>query len=266
MVVRSTVWQPPRVTLRWALPVGTALGLLAVSELLSRTGVVSPRAIPPVTDALAAFVRLVRTEELWRAVGTTLQAWAIGVTIAAVLGIVAGLAIGGSQFLYRSVRGVIEFLRPVPEVAALPLIVLLVGTGVEMIVVLVVAGALWPMLFQALYGVQDLNPVMRDTARAYRLGPWTRFAHMTLPGATPYIATGLRLAAVGALKITVAAGLIVGAPGLGSAILDARNADHIDEMYALILVTALLGLTITFAFKYLERWTLRWHPTQRGVA
>jgi ABC-type nitrate/sulfonate/bicarbonate transport system permease component len=106
--------------------------------------------------------------------------------------------------------------------------------------------------------------VARDTARAYGLNKAMRFVFVSIPGATPYIATGLRIAATYALLTSVGSELIVGLPGLGYKIYKAQYAGQVDDMYALIATSGIIGLVITFAFNRLERVTLKWHPSQRA--
>lgn len=89
--------------------------------------------------------------------------------IAIIVGIPAGLLIGSSQKIYGSVRLVIEFLRPIPPIAVLPLAVLLYGSGIEMKIYLVAFSAFWIILFQTLYGVLDVDPVAKDTVRSLSL-------------------------------------------------------------------------------------------------
>ena len=96
----------------------------------------------------------------------------------------------GATFLYRQVRVVIEFLRFIPSVALIPVAVLLFGTGFGARSSLASFAATWPLLFQSMYGVQDVDPVARDTAQAYRLGRVRQALFVTLPSAAPYIATG----------------------------------------------------------------------------
>jgi ABC-type nitrate/sulfonate/bicarbonate transport system permease component len=95
-------------------------------------------------------------------------------------------------------------------------------------VALAVFGATFPLLFQAMYGIADVDPVATDTARAFRMGWSTRLGRVVLPSCAPYLATGLR-------------------------------------MYALILAAGLLGVGLNLGFHALERWVLFWHPSHRPV-
>lgn len=246
------------------LPWLTVLAVLTVLEVLSRSGVIPENYLPAVTTVLAALVAELDDPTFWLRVWETLQAWSLGLIAAAVTGIPLGLAIGSNRLAYRAVRVLLEFLRPIPPVAVLPLAVLLFGTGVEMKVYLVAFAAFFPLLFQALYGVQDVDPVARDTARAYGLGRSARFVWIAVPSALPYVATGLRLSAAIALIVTIATELVVGSSGLGYAINEVRYAGDIAMMYGIIVVTGVLGLVIAITFRRLERHLLRWHASQRA--
>jgi ABC-type nitrate/sulfonate/bicarbonate transport system permease component len=120
------------------------------------------------------------------------------------------------------------------------------------------------VLIQVLYGVQDVDPVAYDTARSYGLGPWARVRHVLWPTALPYVMTGVRLAAAVALILAVTAELVIGSPGLGARIAVAQTSQAVPEMYALILVTGLLGLTINLGARAVERRALFWHQSVRG--
>lgn len=250
----------------WAVKLAGVLITLGCLELASRTGALPRQWFPPVTEMYAELARLVVGLPLWVEVGRTLSGWAAGLLIATVLAVPAGMLLGASAPAFRLVRVVIEFLRPVPSVALIPLAVLVLGTGLETKVFLVAFATFWPILFQTIYGVRDVDPVATDTARSYGLGPLARFARVTLPSAAPYIATGLRIASAIALVLAVTAELVIGAPGLGQAIIVAQSGGAITLMYALIIATGLLGWALNSAFSAAERRLLHWHPAQRREA
>ena len=155
----------------------------------------------------AALFDEVQASSFWKAVGNTLQGWAIGLAIAALIAIPVGIVVGSSQLLYRIARAVIEFLRPIPSVALIPLAILIWGSGLESKVFLAAFAATWPLLMQTLYGVQDVDPVATDTARSFGFGRTSRLLRVTLPSAVPYIATGVRISAAVALILAVTAEL-----------------------------------------------------------
>ncbi|RDG30544.1 ABC transporter permease, partial [Streptomyces corynorhini] len=160
----------------------------------------------------------------------------------------------------------VEFLRPIPSVALIPLAVLLYGTDLRSTLLLVVYAAFWQVLVQVVLGIQDVDPVAEETARSYGLGTWARIRHLLWPTALPYVMTGVRLAASVALILAVTAELVIGAPGLGARIAVAQTSQAVPEMYALVVVAGLLGLLINLGARLVERRALFWHQSVRGEA
>lgn len=249
-----------------AAPVVVTLVVLGALELATRSGLFSEAYVPPVSEIVRELVRGCAGADYWRWVGETLEGWALGLSLAVGAAVPVGLLVGSSLFAYRSTRPVIDFLRPIPPVAFLPLFVLLYGIGLQSKVLLVAFGSFWPMLVQTMYGVQDVDPLARDSARVFGYGRVSLFARVVVPSTLSYIATGLRLVASIALIITISMELLVGSLGLGAAIARAQNAGVVTEMYALVLTTGILGLAIAILFARAERRVLRWHPSQWTAA
>jgi len=121
------------------------------------------------------------------------------------------------------------------------------------------------MLIQTVYGVQDVDPVATDTARAFGLGRLSRLYRITLPSAVPYIATGVRMCSAVALILSVTAELVIGSAGLGREVNVARSGGALEAMYALIITTGLLGWLLNVLATRAERRVLHWHPSQREL-
>lgn len=232
-------------------------------ELVVRLRLLDARWFPPVSEVFTTLVDEAGTSRFWGAFGNTLQSWSLGLVLAFVIAVPAGLAIGSSRRLYTAVKLVIEFLRPVPSVALIPLAVVTWGIGTETKVFLITFACVWPLLFQAMYGVQDVDPVALDTARSFRANAIDRWRHVILPGAMVYVATGVRVAVAIALMLSVAAEVIIGAPGLGREMGIAQSAGVPDLMYAYIVATGLVGMVLNFGVDRLERRLLRWHTVHR---
>jgi ABC-type nitrate/sulfonate/bicarbonate transport system permease component len=249
----------PSWTTRWL----GVIGVLALVELLTQTDILPGRYIPPVSTTFLVLVEQLQSSALWVTIWETLKGWAIGLAIATVVAVPVGMLLGSIQLLYRGVRVIIEFLRPIPSVALIPLAVLIYGAGLAMKVFLVSFASFWPLLFQTLYGVQDIDPVARDTARAYGLSRLSYVRYIVLPSAAPYIATGLRISSSIALILAVTGELVVGAPGIGREIGIAQSGGDAPLTYALISVAGVLGLVLNAIFQRLERLGLHWHASQR---
>src|ERR687890_140001 len=222
---------------RWAQAWIGVIGILVLLELIVRVGIIPSRYFPPMTTTFGTLFDQLGQSSFWTAVLQTLQGWALGLGIAALIAIPLGMLIGSNMLVYRGLRPIIEFLRPIPSVALIPLAVLIYGTGMGSKVFLAAFASTWPLLMQTLYGVQDVDPVATDTARSFGFSRVQRLARVTLPSAFPYIATGLRISATVALILVVTAELVIGAPGLGREINLARQGQNVDLMYALIIAT-----------------------------
>ncbi|MFF5360605.1 ABC transporter permease [Streptomyces scabiei] len=239
-------------------------GFLALWEAVPRLGLVEDDYLPPAGRVAGALAGELADAAFWTALGDTLTGWAFGLLIAATAGILTGVVIAVVPHLREATSSTIEFLRPIPSVALVPLAVLLYGSELRSVLVLVVYASFWQILIQTLYGVQDVDPVAEETARSYGLGPWARVRHVLWPSALPYVMTGLRLAAAVALVLAVTAELVIGAPGLGQRIAVAQTSQAVPELYALVVVTGLLGLLVNTGARAVERRALSWHQSVRG--
>jgi ABC-type nitrate/sulfonate/bicarbonate transport system permease component len=236
---------------------------LALWEVASRLGVVASTDVPPASDVLVELARLVPERAFWDAVGATMSQWAIGMVLSAGIAIPLGLLMGSVEAVWRAFRPLVEFLRPVPGMALVPLTVLLWGISGTSVLALIVFGCIWSLIVLSMYGAHDVDVGARDTARAFGLTAGQRAVWLVLPSALPYIATGLRVTSATALIIAVGGELVIAVTGLGHDIALAQTAGAVTTMYALILASGVLGIAIHLAFTRLERHFLRWHQSQR---
>ncbi|MGH2894386.1 MAG: ABC transporter permease [Solirubrobacteraceae bacterium] len=245
--------------------VGGVLVMLGIWQALSAAGTLPADSFPSVWSVVKAVVSDLGTASGWHAIGSTMAGWASGFAIGAAAALLAGMGIGLSAFAFRSTILVIEFMKTIPVIAILPLVMLEFGGTLKMEYTIVAFGVFWPLVIQVVYGVRAMDPVVRDTAEALRVTGLRRFGLVVLPSAAPFIATGLRIAAGVALILTIIAELIGGASGLGRDMLVAEDsgASALPHLYALIAITGLLGIAISVAFRAAERRLLRWHERFR---
>ena len=248
-----------------AVPLLSVLAAFGLWELISRTGTIAERDLPAMSDTFRELWSLGQTSAFWIAFGQTVRGWAIGLALAAALAVPIGIALGSSPLAAAAFRVPIEFLRPIPSAALIPLLFLTLGTNLKSEVFLATFGAFWPLLVQTMYGVRDVDPVMVDTARSFGVGRFERLRRITLPSAVPYIATGVRISSTVSLILAFTAELFMGIPGLGQKINYAESFGLTEQVYALALATGFLGVAIHFAVTAGERWALRWHPSQRAT-
>ncbi|MDQ1289669.1 MAG: hypothetical protein QG622_3235 [Actinomycetota bacterium] len=252
---------------RWG---AAALGVLGVacaaviSEVVPRVLALPGGVLPPLSEIVTALSGEVATGAFWESLLATVRQWALGLAFAVVAGIGLGAVLGSVGWLRRATASTIEFLRPIPSVALVPLAVLLFGTQLWSAVLLAFYASFWQVLVQTLHGAVDVDPVVDETVRCYGLGPLARIRHVLWPTALPYVVTGVRLAAGVALILVVTAELVIGSPGLGQQIMAAQSGGATALVYGLIMVTGLLGLLVNVGVRAVERRRLAWHISVRG--
>jgi ABC-type nitrate/sulfonate/bicarbonate transport system permease component len=238
---------------------------LLVWELISRTGVISQRDLPAMTSSFNELGSMVQTSHFWWSFADTVRGWFLGLTIAAAFAVPIGIALGSSELASSAFHIPIEFLRPIPSAALIPVLFLTIGTNLRSEVFLAAFGAFWPLLVQTMYGVRDVDPVAIETAKSFGVGRLERLYRITLPSSVPYIATGLRISSTVSLILAFTAELFMGTPGLGQLVNFAQSYGLETQLYALALATGFLGVAIHIAFSTVEKRALRWHPSQRAV-
>ena len=245
---------------------GVAL-LLGALEVVSRAGLVNEKFLPPFSVVATAAVGLFSDPVFLADLVSTISTWAIGLTISALVAIPLGIALGLSEVGYRSSRTVIELVRTMPAVALIPLVILVAGQGIQMKLIIAVYAAMWPILFNTMYGVHGTDPKAREMARSFGFGRGAIVRRVVIPSAAPFIATGIRVSSSIVLIVIITVELIAGgATGLGSFIARMRVlGDQIVFVYAGILVTGLLGLAINLLLGAVERRAFAWNLTTRGT-
>jgi ABC-type nitrate/sulfonate/bicarbonate transport system permease component len=256
--------RPARGLRKFVLGVAGLLGFLLTWELLPALGIVDSRFLPPATTVLAQLATEFQDLEFWRNVGRTMTTWFLGLLIATLGAVAIGTVIGLVPYLRRLTHTTVEFLRPIPSVALIPLAILMFGFQMPAALLIVVYASFWQVFVQVLYGVADVDTVARDTAKSFGLTRASRFRNLVLPTALPYIMTGVRLGAAVALILTVTAELLIAVPGIGRVIVFARGAGDVPTVYVYVVVAGLLGLIVNLIFRLIERRVLSWHQSVRG--
>ena len=253
--------------MRFARGLVGGIVLFLLLEALTRAELVDPRYLPPASAVLATTGRLVVDLEFLGQVAGTLRAWALGLAIAMALAIPLGILLGSSRRSYVASLTAIEFLRPIPSVALIPLVILIRGRGLQMEAPIVAYASLWPILFNTIYGMREVDPVAKDTARVFGYGPLAVLWRVSIPSAAPFIYTGIRVAAAIALILAISTELIAGgSDGIGTWMLS-MSETGVDRtfLYSGIVVAGLTGLVINVIFVALERRLFAWHQRVRST-
>lgn len=245
---------------------GGVVVVLLLAELVTRFEILPSRFLPPPSIVFTTLVGELGTSGAWWAILDTLRGWAIGLGLAVVIAVPLGLLLGSSELAYRATRPIVEFLRPVPSVALIPLVFLLFGRNLgDGKIFLATFAAIWPLLIQTIYGVRNVLPTQVDTARSFQIRRRDIALRVVLPSALPYLATGVRIASTVSLILVLTGEIVINAGGIGEQINLAREGAAVDVMYAYVVLSGILGLLLNAVFAWFEKRILKWHPSHRKV-
>jgi NitT/TauT family transport system permease protein len=235
-----------------------AAGVLIVAELGLRLGDVT--LLPFVSTVIRRTGELAADPEFLTDAGSTLISWALGVLLTVAVAVPVGLLLGALPPVEAALRPLIEFLRPIPSVALIPLAILVFQEQLHLRVAVVIYASCWPVLINTVYGLKDVDPVAKETLKSFGFGPLAVLLRVSLPSAAPFIATGVRLAASIAIVLAVSAELIAGGTdGVGVFIIQAASGNRTDLMIAATVWAGLFGVLVNQAFVAAERKVFRWH-------
>ncbi|OBK30415.1 ABC transporter permease [Mycobacterium asiaticum] len=229
-----TRWWPP------ALAVGSAVGVwwLATAVLAPAQSLL--RETTPVRVA-KSLVDLFNRGVLLPDIGVSLWRLLIGLLVAALVGIPAGLLIGLNDTADRATRPVVQFLRMISPLSWAPISVALFGIGNEPVIFLIAAAAVWPVLINTAAGVHAIDPGFLQVAKSFGASRTEQLSVVVLPAIRGHLQTGLRVALGIAWVVLVPAEMLGVRSGLGYQILNARDQLAYGQVVALIVVIGVIG-------------------------
>jgi NitT/TauT family transport system permease protein len=248
----------------WRAFAQTAFPFLVVGiawEVVARLGVFPQRLFPPLEEIASALIRLTVSGILPHHAASTLLRLLAGFALAAIIGVMIGIAMGRSRRAEDIFLPLVSIGAPIPGVAYAPLFMLWFGLGNVSAILLVGFVSAFPIIFNTWTGVKAVKEIWVRSAQAMGADNRALFRHVILPGALPYILTGLRLGLAQAWRILVVVELLAAVPwGLGWLIFGAREFLNTDVMLAGIAVIGLIGLALEkLVFQRLEEFTVvRW--------
>jgi ABC-type nitrate/sulfonate/bicarbonate transport system permease component len=204
---------------------------------------------------LATWILGGTSAEIW----PTLTSLAIGYTAATIVGIGLGTVLALVPAVHGFFSPLLEFLRSIPGIALIPLFVIALGVGVTTKVGLVIFGAVWPILLNTIDGIRGQDLTIRDTARSYRLRFGDRLFRVILPGASPQILAGMKVALSIAVIVVIATEMVVSTEGIGNFLLKAQAGFDLVGMWSGLILMGLIGYLLNVLFELVERRVLRWH-------
>jgi NitT/TauT family transport system permease protein len=232
----------------------------AIYEALARSGIFPAALLPTLAAVARALLEGLRDGSLPAHAASTLYRVLTGMGLAVVVGLPLGILMGR----FRAVEGfflpLASALMPIPSLAWVPVFILWFGLGNATAIGIVFYAALFPMLLNAWSGVRAVNPIWLRAGAAMGAGERALFWKVIIPGAFPFLITGLRQAFLRAWIAVVGAEMLAASDwGLGWVIFDAKEFLKADVMLASLAVIGLIG----FAFERLVFGTLERATVQR---
>src|SRR3979411_326989 len=212
----------------------------------------------------AAAVTMIGSGELWTYLWPSLVVLAIGLTLAATIGITIGLLLARFWVLDVAFGVYITFLYSTPSVALVPLIVLWAGFETTAKVVILFLFAFFPMTINTYQGVKNVDSKLIEVGRAFRCSEAQLWTNIVLPGALPFIVTGLRLAVGRGLIGMVLADLYTAISGIGYLIVRTAATYQVDKMFVPIVTLGLLGVSLTALLRLCETYVAPWNASSQN--
>ncbi len=200
----------------------------------------------------SAAVTMIASGELWTYLAPSLVVLVLGLTAAAVIGIATGLLLARFWVLDVALGIYITFLYSIPSVALVPLIVLWAGYETTAKVIILFLFAFFPMAINTYQGVKNVDPRLVEVGRSFRCSERQLWFNIVLPGALPFIVTGLRLAVGRGLIGMVLADLYTAISGIGYLIVRTASTYQVNKMFVPIVTLGILGVTLTALLRVLE--------------
>jgi ABC-type nitrate/sulfonate/bicarbonate transport system permease component len=232
--------------------------LLAAWWAASASRLAGPVALPPPGEVLAALADLAASGELARHVGASLRRLVAGGVLGGVLGALVGLLIGLSSLARAVGLPLVAALFAIPKIALLPLFIIWLGVGEASKVATIALGVFSPMAIAAFSGVDGVDRSLIRMAQSFEIPTSAIVRRIVIPGATPSLIAGTRIAAAIAIVLLTAAEMIGAQHGVGALILMSGNLMRTDQLLAGIIVLAIMGVALSALITLAERRLLRW--------
>ena len=182
----------------------------------------------------------------------------LGWLLASIAGVALGAMVGLSATARAYLQPMLEFIRPLPASALLPLAIAIFGLSPAMVLAVVAFGAMWPVLLGTIHGLVAVEPRLQEVARCLGFSRAAYVCKIGLPNALPDILAGMRLALTVALIVSVVGEMIASQAGLGQAILLAARAFRASELFAGVLLLGAIGFASNALLALAERRLLQW--------
>lgn len=232
--------------------------VLVIWEITCRSNWIDSNFLPPVSLISLALIQLLASLEIVQQVLITLKRVLAGYLLGASIGYVLGFACGYLPRIYHLLEFTVEWLRPMPSVALIPIGILFLGLGDPLNIFIIAWACSWPVFINTMDGVRSTDQVLLNTGRTYGFNSCAIMKKIIIPSSLPYVFSGLRISLGIAIAVGVITEMVASGTGLGAFILNTSLSFRVPEMYAGIITVGLFGYALNRLFLLVEEKTLRW--------
>jgi sulfonate transport system permease protein len=238
-----------------------AAGFVALWQLIADWRLVSPVFLPGPDRAWSALMRGFAGGDLLEKLNGTLWHMALGWFLASLVGIMVGALVGSSRAIRAYVAPTLEFLRPLPVSAIIPVAIALFGLTQSMALFVIAFGAIWPTLLATVHGFAAVEPRLYEVARVLHLSRLAVIFKIALPSASPDILSGMRLSLTVALILSVVCEMLAGLDGLGHWVLLSARSFRSADLFAGVILLGAIGYATALMMSAVERRLLVWRTS-----
>lgn len=231
---------------------------LGALEVAVRLGKVNGKLVPPPTAIAQRSLEIIGTGAFAAPLASTLYLLFAAYLCASAAAILIGLAMGRFPTIHNVLEPLVEVVRPLPKPALLPLLIILLGLGSAMKLTVVGLAVFFPVLINTIQGVRGVDPVLVNTARTFGYGRIAILRKVVLPASMPLILVGMRVSLALGMILVVVTEMLAGTGGLGFLIVDMQRSFKVLDMYAWLVILAVLGYVLNAGFVKMERWATFW--------
>lgn len=232
--------------------------IILIWEVAVYSGILDRRFFPPPTQVVGVMIELIQSGKLFEHLAASLVRVLIGFSLGSLPAIVIGMAMGWFRFIRAFLDPVVAALYPIPKIALLPLYLVIFGLGDSSKIAIVATGVFFIVLVTTFQGVLRLDPILIQAGQNMGAHGWKLFAKVIFPATLPVIFTGLRLGLGVSLLIIVGAEFVSARTGIGYLIWISWSTLSLGQMYAGIVVIAILGLLSNVGLDQLGRRVMPW--------
>jgi sulfonate transport system permease protein len=251
-------WPSPS-RIGWLLAsIGVGFLFVLLWHFVAQARLVSPVFLPGPERVWDALVYGLTEGDLAAKTLRTVERMIYGWLLASLIGILLGAMIGISETARAYFEPTLEFLRPLPASAMMPVAIVLLGLSDSMVLAVIAFGALWPMLLATVHGFAAVEPRLYQVSRALGMSRLAVIWKIALPSALPDIMAGMRIGLTIALILAVVGEMLASRPGLGQAILLAARSFQSADLYAGVVLLGLIGYLSNMLLSSAEYRLLAW--------